>query len=67
MPTCFIRCLECGETFSSPIGFGNAEAFFTCSLVGNTVDCPQCGKSTGCNKENMVFRAEGEGFVGADA
>lgn len=64
MPTCEIRCEHCGAWFQSPMQFGNADAFFGSVLLGNQVQCRHCGKMGGCNKENMRFRAENEGFVG---
>jgi hypothetical protein len=69
MPSCQIVCLHCGHTFNSPIQFGNAEAFFTSTLVGNSVRCSNCKKMTGCNKENMKFVADDRqaGFVGRNA
>jgi hypothetical protein len=65
MATCEIRCEHCGTWFKSPIQFGNNEAFFTSTLVGNAVTCRACRRESGCNKENMRFRADDEGFVGS--
>jgi len=64
MPTCDIRCEKCKEWFASPIQFGSEQAFFTSTLIGNVVRCPRCRDISGCNKENMRFRADNEGFVG---
>ncbi len=64
MPSCEIRCEHCREWFRSPFQFGKKEAFFTSTLVGNQAICRRCGEATGCNHENMRFRAEDEGFVG---
>ena len=63
-----IRCEHCGEWFPSPIAFGGGESFDATRLTGNRVTCKHCGKWTGCNKENMRLREEGEtgGFVGTD-
>jgi hypothetical protein len=65
---CRIRCEHCKAWFSSPLQFGNAEAFFTCTLVGNLTQCPSCGRMSGCNKENMRYADEKDeqGFVGND-
>ena len=62
-----IRCLRCNYIFNSPIFFGQFESFDTCTLVGNTVQCPSCNEMTGCNKENMNVKFEGGGFVGFDS
>ncbi len=66
MSRCRIVCLHCDQEFRSPLQFKNAEAFFTCTLVGNTVQCRNCGRETGCNKDNMKYVSEDaqEGFVG---
>lgn len=69
MAQCKIKCLNCGTVFNSPIQFGNAQAFFTSTLIGNAAQCPHCLKMTGCNKDNMIFSSEdsgksAEGFVG---
>ena len=67
MPSCDIRCEHCHEWFRSSIQFGNKEAFFTSTLVGNITRCEHCGQATSCNHENMRFRVEDEGFVGNKA
>lgn len=64
---CEIRCHRCKVHFPSPIQFGDAQSFFTSTLIGNIVTCPNCGKPTRCDKENMIFRAGDEGFLGRDA
>jgi predicted RNA-binding Zn-ribbon protein involved in translation (DUF1610 family) len=63
-----IRCEHCREWFPSPIGFGESESFesSTMVLIGNQVQCPKCGKMTGCDKENMRLRHEAGGFLGKD-
>lgn len=63
-----IRCLDqsCNAWFNSPIFFGDSESFDTSTLIGNTVQCPKCGRMTPCNKENMRVRAADGGFVGID-
>ncbi len=66
MVTCFIRCLNCDTEFNSPIQFGDSNSFFTSTLIGNLTTCPNCHGWTGCNKENMIFRAPDEGWVGID-
>ena len=65
-PLCEIKCLHCDQWLGSPIQFGDADSFFTSTLVGNQVQCPKCGKMTGCNKANMRFRTGDEGFLGKD-
>jgi ribosomal protein S27E len=64
MTSCLIRCLHCGDLIAAPIQFGSAGAFFSSTLVGSTIRCPTCGRETDMNKENMIFRATTEGFVG---
>jgi DNA-directed RNA polymerase subunit RPC12/RpoP len=59
-----IRCSHCKAWFRSPIMFGGTDSFDTSTLIGNQVQCPACGKMTGCNKENMRVHFEGGGFVG---
>ena len=68
---CQIRCLNCSALFRSPIQFGDARTFQTSGLAGNQVQCPACGKMTGCNKKNMIFASSSgsvseEGFKGSD-
>ena len=58
MLRCRITCLQCGQDFDSPFQFGDAEAFFTCILVGKTVYCRECRKATSCTKENMKYVSE---------
>ena len=55
MAETLVVCTNCKEIFKSPIAFGNRKAFETATLVGNTVNCPKCGKIVACNKENMIF------------
>ena len=66
MPSCEIRCEHCREWFRSLIQFKTEEAFFAATLIGNISICRHCGKGTGCNKENMRFRGDTEGFVGVE-
>jgi hypothetical protein len=63
-----IKCLkkDCGTWFPSPIFFGDTSSFDTSTLVGNTVQCPECNSMTPCNKENMRVRAKDSGFVGSN-
>ncbi len=63
-----IRCKNCGKWFPSPIFFGDSDSFDTSMLIGNQAQCRNCGKMTGCDKENIRVRYEsGEGgFVGYD-
>ena len=63
-PSGEIRCEHCKQWFPSPIGFGSAAAFFSSLLVGNQARCHHCHQMTGCNKENMRWRTDDEGFVG---
>ncbi|MCJ7508283.1 MAG: hypothetical protein MUO85_06075 [candidate division Zixibacteria bacterium] len=62
-----IRCLHCRKWFKSPIWFDTFESFDTSTLFGNQAQCPNCGKMTGCNKENFRARFEDGGFLGLDA
>lgn len=66
MATCEIRCEHCRTWFPSPMQFTNGPAFFTSTLIGNTVGCPNCHRDSGCNKENMRFRDKDGGFVGGN-
>ena len=61
-----IRCLNnsCKTWFKSPISFATFTTFETCMLIGNRVQCPNCGQMTPCNKENVKILFEGGGFVG---
>ncbi|MGI8467417.1 MAG: trigger factor [Pyrinomonadaceae bacterium] len=59
-----IQCLHCERWFQSPIYFGDSQSFDTSALEGNTVQCPFCGKMTGCNKDNMRVGFEDGGFIG---
>ena len=61
-----IRCTDCGTWFASPIFFGEMESFDTSTMIGNTVQCPNCNKMVSCNKENMRVRSENGGFSGID-
>jgi hypothetical protein len=54
-PLCTIVCLHCHNIFVSPMQFEDANSFFNSALIGSTLKCPFCTKSTGCNKENMRF------------
>lgn len=54
-PVCLIKCNHCKRQFRSPMQFKAARPFFTSTLVGNEVQCRECGKMTRCNKENMYF------------
>lgn len=61
-----IQCLNCKTWFTSPIFFGDINSFDASQLSGNTVTCPKCRKSTGCNKENMRVKSDDGGFRGKD-
>jgi len=63
-----IKCTnpKCGAWFPSPIFFGDINSFDTSLLIGNSVQCPVCGKMTGCNKENMRVISDDGGFRGND-
>lgn len=61
-----IKCLQCNSWFDSPIFFGDSEIMETCTMIGNSAQCPKCGKMTNCNKENIRLRAEKGGFLGND-
>ena len=63
--TCLIKCIECSRLFPSPIQFATMNAFLGSALLGNEVQCPQCGNMTSCNKENMYFR-DGDGIHHGD-
>ncbi len=52
---CEVRCLHCGNWFSSPIHFREAESFFNSELRGSKQYCFNCQKWTDCNKDNMRF------------
>jgi len=62
-----VKCLHCAGKFPSPIFMSPYGSFDSSSLMFNSVQCPRCGKMTGCDKENFVARFEGGGFVGNDA
>ena len=51
-----VRCLHCGIWFRTPIGFGDIKSYDTSILIGNSVKCPNCGRITDCNKENMRLK-----------
>ncbi len=51
-----VRCLHCGNWFRSPIGFGGIKSYDKSILIGNSVKCPNCGRMTDCNKENMRLK-----------
>ena len=59
-----IRCLNCNEWTKLPILFSEFASLVISKMEGKQVECPNCGKMTGCNKENMQFRAKDTGFVG---
>jgi len=61
---CQIRCAVCNEWADSKVQYGTAKAFFTSSLVGNTVHCSWCGEITPCNIENMRFDEQRDGKEG---
>lgn len=61
-----IRCQHCEQWFESPIGFGELENFDKSTLSGNQVQCPECQRMTGCNKNNMRVRSKQGGFRGND-
>ena len=61
-----IQCSNCDTWFPSPIVFGDMSSFDPSSLIGNTVNCPNCGTFVGCNKENMRVRSDDGGFSGID-
>ena len=59
-----ISCLHCNEGIIIPIIFDEFASFIISRMEGKQVKCPHCGEKTGCNKENMQFRAKDAGFVG---
>lgn len=61
-----IRCLNCKKWFDSPIFFADLGSFDTATLEGNKVQCQNCGKMTGCNKENMKLSSDDGGFLGKE-
>jgi hypothetical protein len=61
-----IRCIKCNEWINIPILFSDFVSLITSKLEGEQVECLHCGEKTGCNKENMQFRAKDAGFVGKD-
>jgi hypothetical protein len=61
-----IRCQHCGQWFPSPIFMGDSRSFDTAKLFGNQAQCSNCGKMTGCNKENFRARFEDGGHLGVD-
>lgn len=62
-----VRCTHCNTWFNSAIWIGDRTSFETGSFYGNMQSCPNCGKLTGCNKENFRARFEDGGFIGSDA
>jgi hypothetical protein len=61
-----IHCGHCGEWFPSPIAFGDSGSLDISVLTDNLVMCPNCGKGTACNKENMLIRPEDGTLLGTD-
>jgi len=51
-----VKCVHCGFEWKSPIQFGTIESFESSTLMGNTTNCPNCGKITGLNKEDIVVK-----------
>jgi hypothetical protein len=48
-----IHCGNCGGWFNSPFFFSDLTSFDTAMLIGNSLQCPQCGEMTDCTEENM--------------
>jgi len=59
-----IRCEHCGAWFPNRIGFDVDEDLDTATLLGVQTDCPECGRWTGCKKENMRIRNSDGGSRG---
>ena len=55
MPSTKNECLHCGQVFDSKFSFLSRQAFETSFLAGNQEQCPNCGKRTPANKENLKF------------
>jgi DNA-directed RNA polymerase subunit RPC12/RpoP len=51
-----IRCLNCNKVIKFPVLFRKFDSIVISEMEGEQVECPHCGKNTGCNKENMRFR-----------
>jgi tyrosyl-tRNA synthetase len=51
-----VKCEHCGAEWAAPIQFGSTENFNSVTLVGNKTNCPNCGKMTGLNKENIAMK-----------
>lgn len=51
-----VRCRYCGFEWKSPIQFGSMGIFKSSTLIGNTTNCPNCGKITGLDKEDIVTK-----------
>ncbi len=66
-----IDCATCKAAIRSPIRFDWKVPFDSSTLLGNELQCPSCGKTTACNRENMrvVFVDDSgrrSGHVGSD-
>lgn len=59
-----VKCLHCKQKFRSPILLSPYSTFKAAKLERNTFQCPACGQTTGCNKENFLALFEGGGHVG---
>jgi len=59
-----IHCAHCQTWFPTPIWLGDSESFDSSTLEDNQVQCPSCGKMTGCNKGNMRVVFKDGGFLG---
>jgi tyrosyl-tRNA synthetase len=51
-----LTCEHCSSEWLSPIQFSTIESFQSSTLKGNTTNCPNCGKTTGVNKENITMK-----------
>ena len=51
-----VRCRHCGFEWMSPIQFGDKKTFDSSTLNGNVTNCPNCGKMTGLDKEDIVMK-----------
>ena len=65
-PVCLIKCLSCKQQFPSPLQFSTARTFFTSTLMGSSISCPNCGNMTRCNRENMYFNDREGGIQHGD-
>ena len=63
-----IKCGFCGTKFRSPVFLGDTETFTSATMLGNTAQCPDCGRMIHCNSENMSYVLEDGtgGLVGND-